>query len=293
MVKLVQTPIGKDDIIEYADRHSDFGFELKVVEKFTELGLACEHGGTYDDPVTQKPREFDIRATGTSGDQRIRIAAECKNLQGNCPLVVSCIPRSRDESFHEVVLAHKPRRATLGLPVEYARVVRCTGAGSIYRPGGPTGKACSQVGRLPGNPGLLQASDSTIYEKWAQALSSAYDLVERAERDAERGDHTVYLSIVLPLLVVPDGTLWRVIYDRLGARKGDPAQVDRISYFVNRTHSIRDVQSNLEYTMSHLEVVTMRGLTEFVGKSWKSKAGRNKMLSFDRALDIMNSNSDS
>jgi hypothetical protein len=33
-----------------------------VLKELGDLKLRCQHGGTYDDPVTGKSREFDIRA---------------------------------------------------------------------------------------------------------------------------------------------------------------------------------------------------------------------------------------
>ena len=62
MRKLSPNSITQSDIAEYLNGYSDFSFEIKVLKKFTNLGYECEHGGTYEDPVTGKSREFDIRA---------------------------------------------------------------------------------------------------------------------------------------------------------------------------------------------------------------------------------------
>jgi len=80
MVKLKEAPIIDTDLIDYLSTESDFAFELHVLNTLIAHGFTCEHGGSYDDPVTKKPREFDIRATKTLGHFHIRLAVECKNV---------------------------------------------------------------------------------------------------------------------------------------------------------------------------------------------------------------------
>jgi len=62
MPKLKTDSIKKDDLVEYLDSCSDFSFELSVLKMLRESDVDCEHGGLYEDPVTGKSREFDIRA---------------------------------------------------------------------------------------------------------------------------------------------------------------------------------------------------------------------------------------
>ena len=47
-------------------------FELRVLKELTDLKLNCQHGGAYDDPITGKSREFDIRAL-MYGDEFLRV----------------------------------------------------------------------------------------------------------------------------------------------------------------------------------------------------------------------------
>jgi hypothetical protein len=62
---------------------------------------------------------------------------------------------------------------------------------------------------------------------------------------------------VFPVLVVPNGRLWKTEYDTAGNRTRDPERVDRCSYFVNLTYSV-------DFTISHLEFLTLDGLLAFV-----------------------------
>jgi hypothetical protein len=80
MAKLKTDPIKADDLIAYLDDYSDFSFEIQVLNALIASEFTCEHGGTYDDPVTNKPREFDIRATRNFEKHLLRLAVECKNL---------------------------------------------------------------------------------------------------------------------------------------------------------------------------------------------------------------------
>ncbi|HVN14346.1 MAG TPA: hypothetical protein VMT73_01300, partial [Anaerolineales bacterium] len=86
MATLSDNPITESDIEEYLNGYSDFSFEIQVLNKFLGLGFTCEHGGVYDDPVTHKSREFDIRALYNKGAIRLRLSVECKNLHDNFPL---------------------------------------------------------------------------------------------------------------------------------------------------------------------------------------------------------------
>lgn len=102
MVKLLDQRIEKDDIEEYLNSYSDFSFEVKVLKNFISLGFDCEHSGTYEDPITKKTREFDIRAwkifnINENTTFRLGIAVECKNIRKNFPLVVHCMPRTESE----------------------------------------------------------------------------------------------------------------------------------------------------------------------------------------------------
>jgi hypothetical protein len=140
--------------------------------------------------------------------------------------------------------------------------VRLSGAESLYEPGKPVGKSCDQVGRMLNDD--ITASDSDVYDKWSQALSSAHDLTYRACADGNERTGDFAMSLVIPVLVVPDGRLWATHFDKDGNRTVDPQLTDRCSYFVGRTYYHRTARGDT-LTLSHLEFVTMAGLASFVG----------------------------
>lgn len=80
MAKYRETPITAEDLTEYVTTQDDFGLELFVYAKARELGLSATHGGTYIDPVTEKLRQYDVRASAVQlpSGRRIDLAIECK-----------------------------------------------------------------------------------------------------------------------------------------------------------------------------------------------------------------------
>ena len=93
----------EQDLQEYLNGYSDFSFEIRALKMLRDHRIDCEHGGYYEDPVTGKPRQFDIRArVKNAADKRVlRMAVECKNLRENFPLLVSCVPRQADEALKD------------------------------------------------------------------------------------------------------------------------------------------------------------------------------------------------
>ena len=263
MAKLKPDPITHADFIDFLDGHSDFAFEVKTLNALIGLGFTCDHAGTYDDPSTQKPREYDIRATRQIGKRFLRLAVECKNLRTNFPLLISCLPRRTDEAFHEVVYSVSSNRKAFQAFGGRSKTFRIAGADSLYPAGDPAGKSCDQVGRSNHN-GEIISGDSGVYDKWAQALSSADELTYLACSDGEARTGDIAYSLVFPLVVVPDGRLWWTLYHTDGSRVSDPEPTDRCSYFVNRPYVHRNPPGDDRLVISHLEFVTSNGLLELV-----------------------------
>jgi hypothetical protein len=175
--------IGRADLIEFLDNSSDFAFEIRTLQLLHEAGFHVDHGGSYDDPATHKPREFDFRCSKVDANIFLCLAVECKNLRANFPLLISCLPRRAEESFHEVVYSHNydvynPAFRGLKAIRPKARAMRVTGQKSLYQAGESVGKSCAQIGRSSLN-GIV-SNDTEVYDKWAQALSSTDDLVHFA-----------------------------------------------------------------------------------------------------------------
>jgi len=293
VAKLNNDTIGEADMLEFLKDYSDFSFEIQILNSLISKGFSCEHGGSYEDSITNKIREFDIRATKVFEKRYLRFAVECKNLRPNFPLLVCCLPRREDESFHEIVVSVDPDKCHLEEPsssfdppamLAHSKNIRLSEKYSIYKFGDPVGKSCEQVGRTVKE---ITSSDAGVYEKWSQALSSAHDLTYLACRDGNDRTGDMALSLVFPVIVVPDGRLWTVQYDSEGNRKTAPKQAERCSYFVDRQFFHRGSLSGDELTISHFEFVTASGLLKFVDALCGDEDKLNASFPLDHIIDLL------
>lgn len=254
----VPIPPTAEEIAATLGTIDDFGFELRVGAVLAGVPkLDLQHGGTYDDPALNKPRQFDYRARIT-GEMRgfpahLLLAVECKNLSPLAPLVVSGGERDKREAFHCV--AHSAK-AILNAPKD--RVVR-TGwsMAGFYAPQEFVGKSLNQIVRKDNQ--WVPKGDSDIYDRYSQALASATDLVEEAVYLAHQQPHPNSASaVVLPIVVVPNDTLWGAVYGPKGTLREEPKKVAWCSFFVDRAYPWE------EFTISHVEFMTLRGLGFFL-----------------------------
>lgn len=265
MVKLADQNIVAEDFQEYLQSQSDLAFELQVLKILKNEGCKCSHGGAYDDPVSKKTREYDVRAEINAENFKIKMAIECKNLRPNFPLLVSSIPRSKEEAFHQICLGYPEKRDNMAFEKYFGKKISVNTVqfqdSQLYATGEPVGKSCSQVGRTH-NDRQITSSDSEIYDKWSQALSSSYDLLTEIYQEIEK-TNTVRFCFFLPILVVPDGRLWEVQFSEIGEAVTTPKIVNRCQYFVGKSFYAKWDWTGHSYTFSHLEMMTVTGLKDF------------------------------
>ena len=286
MVKLKTDPIGVEDLEQYLAEASDFAFELQILRLLSEKGVPCEHSGLYQDPTTKKFREFDIRFRVTRGAITLAAAVECKAIGEHFPLLVSCVPRSPSEAYHEALFyerATEEPEKRLSFPMlnflEAPPNIRRTDS-RLYPANEPVGKSTAQVGRREGKDNELHANDAELFEKWTQALQSLDDLVhEIGDRDYVESiwNGEAHAALALPIVVVPDGRLWSVRYDNEGQREGGPSQVERVSIYIGRAYDNLAPTGSLN--VSHLEIMTESGLRQFHDHHLRDK---DSMLSLVR-----------
>jgi hypothetical protein len=245
-------PITARDLAEFVGSNSDFAFEMRVVAQLRALGFECSHSGTYRDPVTEKIRQFDIRAVAHRRNSTLALAVECKNLRPNNPLLLSTVPRTTPESFHNL-LVWDPDAFV------HASVRPVTGLDSVYRPGEMVGKKTHQVFRE--GSGKLDSNDEATFDKLNQAVNSCQDLVR--EYGLKRSQPL--LRAIVPLLVVPKGLLWQVDYDTDGNLKTAPRGVTRASLFLNHAWSAdAGMGVTIFFRLSHIELATLDALAGIV-----------------------------
>jgi len=192
------------------------------------------------------------------------LAIECKNL--SCALLVSRMPREMEEAFHEILVFTWSATATSA-----RRILRDGDNHSHYIRGEMVGKS---VVRFPPK-GSDQSND--VYDGWSQAVQSAASFLWeespkiRADQGQQRG------AAVVPFLIVADGSLWVVDYDKTGARIGPSMMVDHCEVFIGKQIcSNRPVEYGHQwnYTMSHLEIFTKTGFQKFMNTDLSEWANR-------------------
>jgi len=271
MAKLTENNITKKNIKEYLDKYSDFSFEIKVLNKINSLGFSCNHSGTYEDPITKKTREFDIRANkveklSTDVIFTICLAVECKNISNEYPLLFHCLSRTEDEAYQDLVWSEYYRPSSVSsLPLsnlytEYAKKITLSKEDSVYKMGELVGKSCDQIGRKKNNE--IFASDSSVFDKISQSINSSFDIFHWSHYECTTNNNMKYISIIIPILVVPKNTIWYVLYDDLGSQIKGPENIERIPYFVNKHWKIGEGKNESPnyYYISHIEVVELDSL---------------------------------
>src|ERR1039457_6429851 len=223
MAKLQPTPITAQDLEDFTANDSDFDFEMKVLALLQNAGLQCRHAGTYRDPVTDKIRQFDMRAFLDNAEYTLAMAVECKNLRPNNPLLLSAVPRTQDEGFHNVLYCNR-RTTFTGFSVE-----SFNGTSSAYKPGEMVGKKTDQVGRE--TTGDLVSNDEVTFDKISQAINSCQGLIEELSKKVSAPPKRV----IVPVLVISPGSLWDVDYDSTGSITALPHQVKRGTLFPDNT----------------------------------------------------------
>lgn len=242
-------PISLADIQEYLTTASDFSFEMSVLQRLTALHFECQHSGTYRDPVTEKARQFDIRASRKDGTFVLRLAVECKNLRDTSPLLIHNTARTAEESYH--CLLGRKRQGAL-----FSELIKVEPPESPYRPTEYVGRATDQVTRKGDNSFL--ASDSQVYEKVFQAVNGTFDLVGAAVW----AHGLPQIAAILPILVIPDGRLWVCDYDATGTVIAGPEQRTSAPVVLGHVWDVKHEYGTHRFSLSHLEVVTLSALDE-------------------------------
>jgi hypothetical protein len=245
----------------------DFGHELRVGHVLANIPPSqqpydrrivkpAEHGGTYIDQVTGKPRQFDYRCKVVSlagSSESIFLAVECKNVSQEQPVVVCGRPRFDNESYHLFIQRPDDGADSFSMRVK--------GADSIYKPQKFVGKSIARIqikneGKT--NEVLQNAGDSDIYERWSQSLASSHDLGFGAVYNTPKLKSSAF---ILPVVVLPNDSLWTFSYNLDGTADGEPKQVDEAEFYVDQKLLI-----GLDLVLTHVHFVTLKGLSELLSR---------------------------
>lgn len=286
-----EVPVTGSDISEYLrSAQDDFAHELRVLSVCRELGLEVRHGGAYEDPVTRKTRQFDIRTSVRRGACKVQLAVECKNLKPTYPLVISCVPRTKSECYNELVFCCGETMPSLSggttiVPAGHqARSVAMTGSDSLYEVGQPVGKSSTQIGRTEN--GGFKSGDSEVFDKWSQAIASSQDLLSAACSYNETYKTKWFLSVTQPMLVVPNEVLWIVSYSADGAQVATPQPVDECFFYIGKEYAVE--HRKVRYAVSHLPVMTLRRFRAYLEDLKDSDSIWSRLFDLERIQRKLN-----
>lgn len=258
-----QDPITGADLSEYLAQ-DDFQFEMDILQICKEYGYSC-HGGTYTDPLLNKDRQYDILFQVSNGCRVVQAAIECKHLKDWYPLLVSRTVRQEQESFHELVISHcefghVSETDPLDSPARKPLILRLAGSDTFYRRTDFVGKSMKRVGRDKANKDALYARDDEVFDKWLQAVHSMHEIVNTSEYDFRVCGVKATATYVIPILVIPDGTLWVADYGTNGALLGEPMKVEHCLFYIDR----RVPSKWGTYAANDLYIYTKSGLLAFL-----------------------------
>lgn len=255
-------PVAENLIAQALATADDFGHEMRVKGLLESNGGKVVHGWTYLDPLEQKPRQFDLRCRIVEpqhGVFHLQLATECKNLNADAPLIISGSKRTKSEAFHDFVVSD-PTAGGVRI-----RVMRAQTESYLYRQDEFVGKSLLRLKPNKDGTALVPGSalESEIYNRWTQALSSADELCKKAALVAENNTRVIS-TLVLPLVVVPDGSLWIAEYGTDGAIISGPAAVPSATLFVNHEVVVRP--QNNWMNLTHVHFFTFSGLRRFLAE---------------------------
>ena len=281
--------ISASDIQKIVDTEDDFGHEMRVGAAIRAIpSFDTQHSGTYTDRVTGKPRQFDYRcsltketnafeiqipANGCTGTEtgapvhtarRLVLAVECKNLKPSFPLIICGTDREKGEAFQDLIVsigrsATLPRRGA-GTPGPGSVICRAACEQSFYSASGFVGKSLLRLKPESNKSAVAVAGpDSDIYERWAQAISSAVEMADASQKCA-RAEQLVW-SAVFPVVVLSDNSLWKVAYDGEG-KASKVEQVDQCEYYVG--YGVPSIPGT--FMFSHIHFFTLRAFGSFLSK---------------------------
>jgi hypothetical protein len=263
-------PISGQDLRRYLETDDDFALELEAYRHALGFGFKASHAGLYDDAMTNKRRQYDVRASYELENRTIYLTIECKSLHPTNPLLVQRVPRPGNESFHEIMQSKDSIPPSMGtasvLPPGWmgGGLFKLSGT-HLYDSQKQVGKSLKRV-KVAENG--FSASDSDIDEKYTQALSSMNEFVQSAAIEMRLRRTQVLSRVFLPILLVSDAALWVADYSASVQLIGDPRpEAEETTFYLGWDYELHNPPNPIQpatFTISHLHIMTRRRLPEFL-----------------------------
>ena len=246
-------------------READFLLELEVLNVLAEFNYNLSFCGRYEDPISQKTREFDIRARQLSrnSNKMLALAVECKNIPVKSPILALCSSRTSDEANIEFVRCKEPPLPTSSV-VNRLRVER-----KVWDPYVESKFHCRSIVQLKGAKrntekpeyGVVGNQQGGLHTKWEQANASLGEILnEVAQNQHPRADEFYFF----PFLVVPDGTLWTVSYNQEGQRVEEPKLAESVYQHIWLRCDFSTRPTAQCFRIAKMHITTLTGFQTFL-----------------------------
>lgn len=206
-----------------------------------------------------------------------------------------CVKRDLAESYHCLNIGRPQSQIQTGPYVvcssfghndfSSSHEFRVSPSNFLYPNNDLVSKSIEQIGK---NANGFVSSDSDFYEKFSQAINSSYDLIRTAHFSCNHGKS--FVSMIIPIVAVPNNRLWRIQYDDNGNTVGKPELVDRASSYISQKWKVGKVSDDsmmsdaVNYWISHLEIMTENGLQEFLDSRFGVSARWNDLFT-DKTIE--------
>lgn len=277
----------KDEIIKALETDSSFSFEMEVLQALSNKKFQCDHSGLYIDPYTKKNREFDIRARLNVKDNwHINLAVECKKIDPESPLIIHSTMIPINDRVHSLIINYsnykKESSSTISFIDNASAIYGANFAKALnhqvrYKdtPKGSfpsltssfefVGRSMDQLkSKMVGKDKVYTLNDSEIHEKFSQAQHSLVEMIEDSYNFEYKKGPVRHQFFNLPILVVPNNTLWEQRYNPDGKKNGEPYPIKRVPFYINKTYQDEFHKYTPSFFLRFMEIVTFDGLTEFL-----------------------------
>lgn len=241
------------------DDVTDFGFELTVLKRLRDAGFQCSparQAWDYDNATLKREA---LAADGGEGEYHIHLEVGCANIQPQDAVLLSTLPRTPEQSSHYLLRAEVNRSLQQMYPdnrpsatLEAAPI----SPSGLYPADTPVAQSYDHVKGLS-DPG---AHDDTavLCEAIDRAVQGVLHFIKAIEiRKEELGMPTT--RIIVPMVVLPDNTLWLVDYTIDGGPLTRPRTVSRASMLM-RSIGMGPHDGWYPLNVSHIEFRTISGL---------------------------------
>lgn len=265
--------LNSETILNYLVEKDDFNFEIKVLKSGIDSRFKCNHGGSYNDPITNKIRQFDLQFEKHFENFHIYLAIECKNLRPKNPILLSQTPRQMHESFHELIISKITKRDGSRTEISdflkesfvgnKSKSIRISKDNKLYPYKNFVGKSIIQSGFKQNEK--PNGKNEEIYDKWIQAFGQGQSLLNKAASIYNTNNLKLNLSAIFPILVIPNNCLWIVNYNLDGNIDSIPKLCDSGELYFSIENTFTDKFPDL-FNFSHLNIYTYNGFINFLNK---------------------------